>query len=176
MTKLDDLTMTVNGPMVAVRWREADGNYLHFWLATERDPKDHNVCAPVRPFQIKCERRMGRSQPERTIYRNLPEEKRQRHGNNNTRYLNAEAKAWQPVVAEALRRVEAEGFYEAALAERATKDAEADARRKSARVGTIREGLQKLADDADAPANAVERAKDLLHHDDDVLLALSRAF
>lgn len=130
---IHNLSVHASGSMTGVFWTASNGERHHVWLAMEQVEgstcsSPNNGLVPVKPYRVKGEYRLGHSDYAPSIlYRNAPlnvdgtHKSRHDAGFFETRRLNATAKANAPLVAEALRRAEAEGLFEAAV-EQATRD------------------------------------------------------
>lgn len=185
---LNNLGLTANGTMVGPQWTDRDGNRYHVWLAVERpEGADHkspnNGYVPVRPFRVSREyqRKTDQRDGKMLLYKNPPlntdgsHKHRREPGYFDTRHMDAEASANAAVVTEALRRAEAEGMFEAAVAANQAKAAAEKAQRRAKAVAGIRQGLTDWLADDDVPAFEREVLERLLATDDDQLLRVADA-
>lgn len=137
MKNLNNLHMTTNdSSMISVSWEDDAGNRHHAWLEVEGGK-------PVSPYRIRTERAgLSGATAKQTVYRNPPEGVERRHpGFFKTRYLDAAASANAVLVAEALRRAEAEGMFEAALSRAETEARDRDAAQRAGKAAKMREQL-----------------------------------
>lgn len=155
MKVLNNLHMTVNGSMVAVGWTELNGNRMHVWLdmyAHEPDEPLNGGFTPVEPYRVtrEYELKTNAFTGQRILYRNPPEGIGPRDtGYFQTRKLDADAKAWRTVVAEALDRAQHEGlFAKAVQANVAAKEAEERAK-VLGMAKRVRERLEMGFDDGE---------------------------
>lgn len=167
MKVLNNLHMMVNGPHIAVGWNELDGNRMHVWLVAEGS---HEAgFTPKLPYTVQKD---GKGKP--TLYRNPPEGVAYRRpGYFDTRYLDAESKAWRTIVAEALDRARHEGLFAKAVAEREAQEAN---RKREAELKLVDSTREALKGYPFADPNARRNADDLLALDDELLLELAKAF
>jgi hypothetical protein len=176
MKNLNALHMTASphSAMVGVGWTDDAGERLHVWLAVANNPATGRS-EPVSPYRVKIDRPLGHRTEKAVLYRNpliRPDGSHPKRGDADhfsTRYLDANAASNAPVVAEALRRAEAEGLYEQALVEHERAEAEREATQRAEKAGKMREQLNERAGRATSLV-AARLIKDLLESDDDDLL------
>lgn len=179
--RINDLHATGDrSTMIAVGWNDDAGNRHHVWLKVEKDPERPGRNRPVRPFQPRPEYNRNRrdfSDPP-ILYRNCPLKpdgsfrSRYDDGHFPTRKLSAAASANKPVVDEALRRAEAEGLWEKAVAEAEEEKAAQHAEALAKRLAGIRRGLNEWQ--TEGPEGIEAQVIDqLLFADDDQLLRIA---
>lgn len=160
MKKLNNLHMIVRAGMTGVGWYDRNGHRYHIWLQTEADK-------PVTPYAIRPE---PKGKP--ILYVNPPGDiGRYDPGYFQSRRLDATAKANAALVAEALRRAEAEGLYEQAVAANEAEERERLARERAERLDRARSALRERRERHQASPATVALIDALLAAADDALLA-----
>jgi hypothetical protein len=173
MKNLNGLHMSANSQMISVAWTADDGRRYHVWLETEKVPgatydSPNHGYRPLRPFQTRDKLYQNpATRPDGTHLSRYDE------GYFPTRYLNPSAKANAPVIAEALRRAEAEGMFEAAVEQAMQDEADREAREQASRVARMREDLGKRREFMAARPAVVALIDTLLAADDADLYQLA---
>lgn len=150
--QINNLSVTGDrSSMIAVGWNDDEGRRHHVWLKTENDPERPTRFRPVSPYEAKPEYNLktgGYTDPP-ILFRNPPIRPDGSYPGRNdddffpTRRLNAANAANKPVVDEALRRAEAEGLWEKALATAEEEKAAQHAEARAKRLAGIRKGLEE---------------------------------
>lgn len=169
------MTAREHSAQVAVGWTALDGTRSHVWLEVAKNEATGRS-EPLIPYRVRIERPMGHKTSKAVLYRNPLIRADGTHPSRGdpdyfpTRYLDANAAANALLVEEALRRAQAGGLYEKALADSVREDAEHEAKRRAEKATKMRDDLDKRRDrDGVSPAALIAMNKLLEMGDDDLL-------